>query len=137
MSRSLLNPRAAAALALAVLLVGVAAHADVIILKDGFTIHGVKTLKEKEVVIDMDSGTALMMQKPNGMVAIDDGPRWVVFPNSAFQVGDVSEANRFKDFAAYTRERTKGFRKLPSNAINQRKVKDWDFKEWKMEVDFD
>src|SRR4051794_16250244 len=136
MSRSLFNARAAAALALAVLLSGVAAHADVIILKDGFTIHGVKTLKEKEVVIDMDSGTALMMAKPNGMVAIDDGPRWVVFPNSAFQVGDVSEANRFKDFAAYTRERTKGDQKLPSTAVHPVTTKPWDLKEWKKEVTY-
>src|SRR5262245_27443787 len=112
MSRSSFNARAAAALVLAVLLMGVAAHAAVIILKDGFVIHWVKTVREKEAVIDIDAGFAGLMLKPNGMTAVDDGPRWVVFPNNARQVGDVADTNRYKDFATYTRDRVKGDIKL-------------------------
>src|SRR3954452_13353254 len=52
MSRYLFNARAASLLALSVLMAGVAARADVIVLKDGFTIHAVKTVKEKDVAID-------------------------------------------------------------------------------------
>src|SRR5262245_40745780 len=79
MSRSLFNARLCAALALAVLLAAVAARADVIIFKDGFTIHGVKTVKERDIIIDPQIG-AIVGPKANGMTAIDDGPRWVVFP---------------------------------------------------------
>src|SRR5262245_49835152 len=127
MSLSLFNARVCAALALAVLVAAVAVRADVIVFKDGFTIHGVKTVKERDIIIDPNIG-AIVGPKANGMTAIDDGPRWVVFPTSAQQVADVGGTNRFKDFAAYARERYKGDLKLPSNVINPVKTKDWDFK---------
>jgi hypothetical protein len=95
MSRFLFNARIAAALALAVLLVGVAARADVIILKDGFTIQAMKTVQEKEVVLDPTVGP-LISPKANGMTAADDGPRWVIFPTSTRQLAEISENNRFR-----------------------------------------
>jgi pimeloyl-ACP methyl ester carboxylesterase len=133
MSRSLFNVRRCSALALAALLAAAAARADVIIFKDGYTIYGVKTVKEREIVLDPAFGP-FIGAKANGVTALDDGPRWVVFPAGDKQVADVGETNRFRDFAAYTRERTKGETKLPSDVINPIKQKDWDFKEWKMEV---
>jgi pimeloyl-ACP methyl ester carboxylesterase len=136
MSRFLFNARIAAALALAVLLVGVAARADVIILKDGFTIQAMKTVQEKEVVLDPTVGP-LISPKANGMTAADDGPRWVIFPTSTRQLAEISENNRFRDFAAYTRDRTRGDLKLPSNVVNPITTKKWDYKEWKMEVKYD
>ena len=42
MPHSLFNPRVAAALALAVIVLGVAARAEVVTLKDGYDIHWVK-----------------------------------------------------------------------------------------------
>jgi len=136
MSRFLFNARAASALALACLLVGVAAHADVIILKDGFTIHAMKTVKERDIILD-DAVGPIVGPKANGMTAADDGPRWVIFPTSTRQLADISENNRFKDFATYTRDRTRGDLKLPSNVVNPITIKDWDYKEWKKVVKYD
>ena len=48
---------------------------------------------------------------------MDDGPRWVVFPNTPCR-WPTSATNKFKDFAGYTRERTTGTEKLPSTASN-------------------
>jgi pimeloyl-ACP methyl ester carboxylesterase len=135
MPRFLFNARVIAALALAVLLFSLAAQADVVIFKDGYTVHGVKIVKEKTVIID-DKDGPFVVDDPRGMVAIDDGPRWVVFPHSTIQVADVSENNRFKDFAAYTRERNRGDNKLPSTARDAVVTKSWDVKEWTREVKF-
>ncbi|HEX3147490.1 MAG TPA: hypothetical protein VHR66_05365 [Gemmataceae bacterium] len=137
MSRTLLNVRAAAALALIVLMVGVAAHGDVVIFKDGFAIHGNKIGKEKDVWIDPDSGMAFVMTKANGLTAIDDGPRWTVFPSSALQLADVRDTNRFKDFTPYTRTFTKGEEKLPSTARNPVDVQGWDYKAWTKVVKYE
>jgi len=136
MSRFSFNARAAFALAAAVTLVGVAAQADIIILKDGYTLHAVKTIKEKEVILDPNIGP-IMGQKANGIVAADDGPRWVVFPSSALQVADVSPANRFKDFASYTREFYRGDAVLPHTAVSPIDTKPWDFKKWTKEVRYE
>lgn len=133
MSRSLFNARTALALALAVLLVAVSARAEVVILKDGFTIHAMKIVKERDIIMDAQMGP-LIGPKANGMTAADDGPRWVVFPTSARQLADVGDTNRFKDFASYTRDRTKGDLKLPSTAVNPVDIKPWDYKEWTKEV---
>jgi pimeloyl-ACP methyl ester carboxylesterase len=136
MTRSLLNARIAAALALAVTMTALVVHADVVILKDGYTLHGLKTVKEKGVIIDELTGEVLIAAKANGMTAIDDGPRWVVFPNSSQQVADASENNRFKEFTAYTRERNAGTEKLFSTARAPEVVNDWDPKEWTRVVKF-
>jgi pimeloyl-ACP methyl ester carboxylesterase len=135
MRHFLLNGRAFAALALAILLFSVAAQADVIILKDGYTIRGVKTVKEKAVVIDEKAGQIFLFTDPKGMVAIDDGPRWVVFPNSPAQVADVSENNPFKDYVSYTREFNAGDQVLPATARNPQ-TSSWNTKDWTREVRF-
>jgi predicted esterase len=139
MSLSICNPRTACALALAGMLCVVAAKAEVVIMKDGYTVHGLKIVKEKDLLIENQAnggGIPFIVDKPNGMTAIDDGPRWVVFPSSPKQVADVSDANRFKDFTAYTRDRNRGDEKLPSTAINPQLLKPWDLKEWTREIRF-
>jgi len=64
------------------------AAADVVIMKDGFTLHG-KILKERAVIRDPDAGPFVAM-KANGLTSVDDGARWMVFPASQRQLGDVS-----------------------------------------------
>lgn len=137
MSQSRFHLRAAGGLALAGALVALTARADVVIFKDGYTIHGLKTVKEKSPLEDADSGMVFIVDKPNGMVALDDGARWVVFPSSPLQVADVGKANRFQEFTAYTRLRERGDQKLPSTVVNGRVLKNWDPKEWKREIRFD
>jgi predicted esterase len=136
MRSSLFNVRAAVALVLAVLVCGVAARGEVVILKDGFAIHGVKIRKEKDLIIDEKAGVPFIFDKPHGIVAIDDGPRLVAFPSSPLQLADIVEANRFETFTAYTRERNAGDIKLPSTARDPELVRDWDPKEWTREVKF-
>jgi pimeloyl-ACP methyl ester carboxylesterase len=126
----LCNARTAAALALAVIVCALAAHADTVILKDGYTIHGVKLVKEKDVIVDDKTGMPFIFDKPNGLVAVDDGPRLVAVPYSPTQIADVNDNNRFRDFAAYTRDRDAGTEKLPSTAREATVEKDWDPKEW-------
>src|SRR5256885_13700144 len=125
----LCNARTAAALALTVIVCALAAHADTVILKDGYTIHAVKLVKEKDIIVDDKTGIPFIFDKPNGIVAADDGPRWVVFPNSPLQVADVNDNNKFRDFAAYTRDREAGGEKLPSTAREAEVGQDWDPKE--------
>ena len=79
-----------------------AARAEVIILKDGYTLHGVRIFKEKTELFDKESGHVFQIDKFNGVTAIDDNARYVVFPTSLKQVADVAETNRFKDMVAYS-----------------------------------
>lgn len=137
MAHTLFNLRLLAALALAGLLTIMSAEAAVVIMKDGYTIYGVKAFKEKEVLIDDQIGQVLLIPKANGMTAVDDGPRWVVFPNSPLQIADVSDTNKFKDFTAYTRDRVAGEEKLPSTARNPELLKSWDPKEWTRTIRFE
>ena len=65
------NLRALSALALVVTVAVVAVHGNVIILKDGYTLYGVKTIKEKKALIDDQTGEAFITDMPNGMTAID------------------------------------------------------------------
>ena len=132
----LFNARAISALVLAATVTVVAVHGDVIILKDGYTLYGVKTFKEKQPLIDEKTGAFFITTMPNGMTVIDDGPRWVVFPNSSLQVADISDTNKFKDFASYTRERYRGEVKLLATAIDPRPLKPWDLKEWTRVIEF-
>jgi hypothetical protein len=136
MRLSVFNLRVLSALALGGIISVVAARADIIILKDGYAIHAQKTVKEKDLLIDDQTGIPILVIKGNGMTAADDGPRWVVFPSSPKQVADVSDANRFKDFAAYTRSKTAGEEKLPSTARNPQLLKPWDPKTWEREIRF-
>ena len=130
------NLRTFTALALVCIVAVLAARGDVVIMKDGYAIHGLKTVKEKGVLIDDGTGEILITVKGNGMTAVDDGPRWVVFPNSPLQIADASDANRFKDFASYTRDKTRGTEKLPSTARNPEISKNWDAKTWEREIKF-
>ena len=132
---SLFNARAISALVLATTVTTLAVQGDVIILKDGYTLYGVKTIKEKSMLMDDHTKEAFWTAMPNGMTALDDGPRWVVFPNSSRQVADASDTNKFKDFASYTRDRYRGENKLLSSAINP-KPSPWDLKEWTRVVEF-
>lgn len=136
MPLTITNLRILSALALGGIICAVAAKADVIILKDGFTIHSQKTVKEKDLLFDDQTGMPILVVKGNGMTAADDGPRWVVFPSSPKQVADVSDANKFKDLAAYTREKYAGSEKLPSTARDPQLIKPWDVKTWEREIRF-
>jgi pimeloyl-ACP methyl ester carboxylesterase len=76
------------------LLCAVPAAADVVIMKDGFTLHG-KIVKEKTAIRDPDHG-AIFTIKGNGLTAVDDGARWMVFPASQRQLGDVfNDSDKF------------------------------------------
>jgi pimeloyl-ACP methyl ester carboxylesterase len=137
MSRFSFNARSVAALALAVVLTTLAANAEVVILKDGYVLHGVKILKEKAPIIDDQTGQVFLVDKPNGLYAIDDGARWVVFPKD--QLSDVSEANRFERFSGYTPkgDRYAGPEKFPSTIAGKAEIlKDWDAKEWTRVIKF-
>lgn len=136
MSLSIFNRRTITTLALGGFLCVIAAKADVVILKDGYAIHGLKTVKEKDLLIDDRAGLPIVVVKGNGMTAVDDGPRWVVFPSSPRQVADANDGNRFKEFTAYTRERFAGDEKLPSTAREPEQLKPWDPKEWTREIRF-
>jgi pimeloyl-ACP methyl ester carboxylesterase len=135
--RHLSNTRIAVVLVMAVFLLTFAARADVVILKDGYTLHGVRTLKEKASIVDPLSGEAFVVDKVSGVTAIDDGPRWTVFPVSYKQVVDVGSENIFKDHVNYTpkKDRYLGTQPFPKNFLPP-EVKPWDRKEWTREVVF-
>ncbi len=136
MNSFLFNIRALSALVLALTVAMVAVYGDVIILKDGYTMYGVKTIKEKKALMDEQTGEIFLGAMPNGMTAVDDGPRWVVFPNTPLQVADVSDTNIYQNFASYTRERTRGEGKFPSTARDPKLLKPWDLKEWTRVIEF-
>src|SRR5262249_28626782 len=139
MSRFPFNARAVAALVLAVVLTTLAANAEVVILKDGYVLHRIKILKEKAPIIDEPTGQVFIVDQANGMYAIDDGVRWVVFPTSKDQLTDVNQANRFERFTGYTPkgDRYAGTEKFPSTIAGKAEVqKDWDPKEWTREIKF-
>lgn len=136
MPHFLLNVRFLIALVLASTVATLAVHADVVILRDGYTLYGVKTVKERQPLIDDQTGDVFITDMPNGMTAVDDGPRWVVFPSSPLQVADVNDSNKFKDYASYTRDRFRGDTKLPSTARDPELLKPWDPKEWTRVIKF-
>jgi predicted esterase len=139
MSVPLFHPRAAGALALALTLPALAARGEVIIMKDGYTLHGVKIIKEKEEIIDKDTGMSFVGNKINGVTAIDDYVRWVIFPTSLKQVADVAESNKFKDLIGYSPKHSLyvGEKPLPSTLAGEGTVhKPWDYKLWERELRF-
>ncbi len=137
MFRSTFLARATLALALAVALISLSARGETIVLKDGFTLHGTKIIKEKTTLFDEKAMENFVVDVAGGVWAIDDGPRWVVFPRTLRQLADVTDANKFKDLTGYTRERYKGQNPFPETIVNPAKVvKDWDFKEWTREIQF-
>lgn len=131
------NKRIIGALVLVVGIATLTARADVVILKDGYTIYGVKTLKEKETILDKEVGESFVVEKTNGLTVIDDGPRWTIFPLSNLQVADVSNTNKFSGLTAYypKGDRYVGRQVLPPSA-NRPKIGPWNDKEWTRTVEF-
>ena len=127
-------PRAAAALAVIAWAAG-PILADVVILKDGYTLHGIMLFKEKIPIQDGDD--VFVMEKPNGATFLDDGARWTVFSATPRQVADVSDANKFKDLTAYSPKepRYAGGEKFPIS-VRDPKISPWDERKWMREIVF-
>jgi predicted esterase len=134
MSAPFISPRQVGALVLALAIPVLAARGEVVILKDGYTLHGIRIFKEKDTIIDEKAGIAIPVIKANGVTAIDDGARYVIFPDTMKQVVDVSESNKFKDLIAYTPTHVQhymGTKPFPQNAGNEwTTVQPWDFEKW-------
>jgi Esterase PHB depolymerase len=99
-------PRTPARFALAVSLVAVAAgavsSADVIVLKDGFTIQGF-VRKEIENVVDKASGQLVPIAKGNGVELVDEGPKITFFTTYQKQLGGAGPDVRLRpDARAFT-----------------------------------
>lgn len=111
------------------------ASADVVILKDGYMLHG-KIYKEQQIISDAHAGP-IVSSKINGLTLVDDGPRWTIFSATQRQVGDVT-----KDFDKFARYevffRKTGYvdrQRLPSSAT-YRKETPFD-KNWRRVMIFD
>ncbi len=106
-------------------------HADVVILKDGFTLHG-KLIKEKTVI------EGIIVDKGNGLTLIDDGPRAIIFPANYKEVGDAGAIDRFKDLVNYSNTFQMppiGNRQFPGSAIDPT-FGEWDVKLWRREAKY-
>ena len=73
-----------------VLAVVIPARADVVILKDGYTLHG-RLYKEKAPVYDSLTGATVASFKANGLTIVDDGVRMQVFPATYRNIGAVED----------------------------------------------
>ncbi|QVL34417.1 hypothetical protein KIH39_11070 [Telmatocola sphagniphila] len=110
-----LNPifRSIAFLGLALLLVSYApksSRADVVILKDGYTLHG-KVFKDSVVEVDPTTGESFIIKA--GFHKVDDGGRITVFSPNYRQLGDSSDFNRFADFVTLRTKFVSGGLKNP------------------------
>jgi len=83
-------------------MVALPGRGDVVILKDGYTMHG-KLSTEKTVIVDKLSGEEFITKKMNGLTMLDDGPRWTLFSAHSQRVGEVSNDNKFADYIQITR----------------------------------
>ncbi|VTS05828.1 carboxylesterase family protein [Tuwongella immobilis] len=63
-------------------------RADVVILKDGFTLYG-KVGKEQTSYVDPVTGESILMAKAGGVNSIDDGCRVTIFSVHTKQIGEV------------------------------------------------
>ena len=81
---------------------GLSSRGDVIILKDGYSIHG-KVGTEQTMFTDPLTGVQIVTRKMNGFNTVDDGPRWTVFSAHYKRVGEVSEYNKFQEYVQVTR----------------------------------
>jgi hypothetical protein len=93
-------------LTLAAAIVGIASteqptHGDVIILRDGYALHG-KLGAEQEVVSDPLTGILIDVKKASGFTSMDDGPRWTVFSVNYKRVGEVNPFNKFEGHDKWT-----------------------------------
>ena len=91
--------RSLLAVSLLALLVSVPAGAEVIILKDGFTLHGRPT-KEREQIHDPVSKQFIDVDKLGGLSVVDDGPRAVIYSPHTRQVGAKEPVNKYESLAA-------------------------------------
>lgn len=71
------------------------ARTDVIILRDGFALHG-KLGTEQESISDKATGILIEVKKASGFTSMDDGPRWTVFSVNYKRVGEVNPFNKFE-----------------------------------------
>lgn len=78
------------------------ARGEVIILRDGYALHG-KLGTEQEVVSDPLTGILIPVKKSSGFTSVDDGPRWTVFSVSYKRVGEVNPFNKFDGHTKWTR----------------------------------
>jgi hypothetical protein len=94
------NPRILFAAALFLAATAVAtAPADVVILKDGFTIQG-NVIKETEQVTVQ--GQTVRIAKANGFDMIDEGPRVIIFSTHQKQLGEISKDAKIRpEYKAY------------------------------------
>ena len=77
------------------------AFADVIILKDGTTLHG-NIGKETTGITDTVTGETFPVAKVNALKFIDDGPRWTIFSDHRARIGDVQDkVNKFADMEVF------------------------------------
>ena len=131
------NARIVLALGCLVLICSLAARADVVILKDGYTLYGVKTIKEREGLTDAETGQVFSVERANGLTVVDDGPRWTIFPQSALQVADVSNTNKFSGLTPYSPKRAlyAGKQVIPITATLP-KVGPWNDKLWTRTIEF-
>jgi hypothetical protein len=71
------------------------ARAEVIILRDGYALHG-KLGTEQETVSDKLTGILIPVKKASGFTSVDDGPRWTVFSVNYKRIGEVNPFNKFE-----------------------------------------
>ncbi|MEZ6141603.1 MAG: hypothetical protein R3B84_13610 [Zavarzinella sp.] len=111
------------------------AWADVIILKDGYTIHG-KALKEKATIRDPISGDAFVTDKADGLTMIDDGARYVIIPQRQ-QLGDIGANDRFQAMSTYTYQGKffPGNLRFPGN-VHSPEVGSWDYANWRRNIKY-
>ena len=110
---------------LAIAIAALPGRADVVILKDGFTIHG-KVIKERDSFFDPLTGEQMETFKLNGLTMVNDGPRLTVFTANYKRVGDVDPFNKFADLINVVRKPPEGYKKYPLPPTMQL-TKDADF----------
>jgi predicted esterase len=96
---------------------------DVVILKDGTTLHG-KLVKEQTVITDPNSGVSIATGKINGFNLIDDGVRLTVYSTNYRQLGSVdNDYDKFASYETITKPLLPGNRKpFPAGLIFQKET---------------
>ncbi len=111
---------------------------DVVILKDGYTIHG-KLITQQSSFFDNLTGELIVTKKMNGLTMVDDGVRLTAFSASYKRVGDVDPFDKFVDMVQIKNPLLPGFRKYPLPPF-LRLVKDDGFKfynkKWQQQFKF-
>jgi len=103
--------------------------ADVVILKDGFALHG-KATREMSMLVDDLTGQPLMTAKVGGLHLVDDGPRFMIYSATTRRVGDVdNQIDMRKEMLRFGRKAIRGTTELPKNCKFSA-MSDFD-KDWK------